>query len=104
MVELICVFVFAYADWLFSVLSTTDFLTLFFAIYELQRKKTGLCVFGFLVRSDISQSVQSQKKVRSLKFWILQEEGLYYPRSESKDVDQLCRSAQLICTFVLAKS
>ena len=27
---------------------------------------------------------------RGMKFWILQEEGLYYPCSENKGADQLC--------------
>ena len=47
-------------------------------------------VFGFPTRSDTNRSVQSQKMVRALKFWILKEEGLYYPCSENKGADQLC--------------
>ena len=34
--------------------------------------------------------VQSQKKARSLKLRILEEEKLYYPSSEIKGADQLC--------------
>ena len=39
--------------------------------------------------SDIKRAVQSQKKVRSLKFRIYEEKELYYPCSESKGADQL---------------
>ena len=45
---------------------------------------------GFPTRSDTSQSVQSQKKVRILKFWTEVEEESYYLSSENKDADQLC--------------
>ena len=45
--------------------------------------------FRFPNRSDTNWSVQSQKKDRSLKFRIYEEEGLYYPCSENKDADQL---------------
>ena len=48
-------------------------------------------------RSDTNRPVQSQKMVRSLKFRILEEEELYYPRSENKGADQL-----RICAFVFA--
>ena len=40
-------------------------------------------------RSDTNGAVQLQKKVRSLKFLIYEEEELYYPCSENKDADQL---------------
>ena len=46
--------------------------------------------FGFPTRSDTNQPVQSQKQARSLKFWI-KVEGMYYPCSENKDADQLCK-------------
>ena len=39
--------------------------------------------------SDTNQSVQSQKRARSLKFRIQVEEELCYPRSENKGADQL---------------
>ena len=52
-------------------------------------------------QSWVHQTVQSQKKARSLKFWIGEDERLYYPSSENKHTDQLC-SAQLICIFVFA--
>ena len=39
--------------------------------------------------SDTNQAVQSQKRARSLKFWISVEEELYYPSSENKGDDQL---------------
>ena len=45
---------------------------------------------GFLTRSDRKRPVQSQKKVRILKFWIEVEEELYYTSSENKGTDQLC--------------
>ena len=43
----------------------------------------------FLNRSDTNQSLQSQKMVRSLKFWIEKEEELYYLCSENRGFDQL---------------
>ena len=52
----------------------------------------------FPTRSNINRSVQSQKKARSLKFWIKVEEELYYPCSENKGADQLCSN----CIFVFA--
>ena len=39
---------------------------------------------------DRNCPVQSQKHVRSLKFWVKEEGGLYYPCSGNKDADQLC--------------
>ena len=44
----------------------------------------------FPTRPDSNRPVQSQKQVRSLKFWIYEEEELYYPCIENKDADQLC--------------
>ena len=35
-------------------------------------------------------ALQSQKKARSLKVWILVEEGLYYPCSENNVADTMC--------------
>ena len=43
----------------------------------------------FPKRSDTNQAVQSQKQARSLKFWIYEEEEVYYPFSENKGADQL---------------
>ena len=43
----------------------------------------------FLTRSDINRPAQLQKEARSLKFWSLVEEELYYPSSENKGADQL---------------
>ena len=40
-------------------------------------------------RSDTNRPVQLQKQIRSLKFWSLVEEELYYPSSENKGADQL---------------
>ena len=44
---------------------------------------------GFPTRSDSNQAVQAQKMAGSLKFWIKEEEKLYYPSSENKGDDQL---------------
>ena len=55
---------------------------------------------GFPARSDTNQPVQSEKKARNLKFWIYEEEGLYYPCSENKDADQLrsyCKADPFLC-------
>ena len=56
-------------------------------------------------RSDINHPVQSQKQVRSLKFWIHVEEELYYPCSENKGTDQLrgYREADLRLCFCLCR-
>ena len=43
----------------------------------------------FSNRYDINQPVQAQDQARSLKFWIQEEEELYYPCSENKGADQL---------------
>ena len=40
-------------------------------------------------RSDTNRPKQAQKRARSLKFWSLVEEELFYPRSEIKGADQL---------------
>ena len=41
-------------------------------------------------RSDTNQPVQAQKRARSLKFRILEDEEFYYPSSENKGADKLC--------------
>ena len=46
-------------------------------------------------RSDTNRPVQAQKRARSLKFQILEEEELYYTCSENK-------GAKLIRVFVFA--
>ena len=58
-------------------------------------------VFGVLTRSDKNRAVQLQKMARGLKFWIKEEEGLYYLCSENKGADQLrgCREADLRLCF-----
>ena len=38
---------------------------------------------------DTNWPVQSQKIARSLKFWMKEEEVLYYPCGENKGTDQL---------------
>ena len=62
------------------------------------------CSSGFPTRTDINRPVQSQRKARSLKIRILQDEGLYYLCSEKKIAYKLICSvtAALICTFVFA--
>ena len=40
-------------------------------------------------RSDTNQAAQSQKQARSLKFWIQEEAGLYYPCYHEADL-RLC--------------
>ena len=57
-------------------------------------------------RSDTNRPVQAQKQARSLKFWILVEEELYYPSSENKGADQLrgYREADLRLRFRLCRS
>ena len=55
---------------------------------------------GFTTRSDTNRPVQSQKQARSLKFWISEEEKLYYPSSENKGADQLrsyCEADLRLC-------
>ena len=51
---------------------------------------------GFPTRSDTYRPVQSQKKARSLKFWMeLLVEDLYYPFNENKGADQHSWSVSL---------
>ena len=60
----------------------------------------------FSTRSDTNRPVESQKRARSLKFWMLVEEELCYPCSKNKGADQLrgnfAVTAKLICAFVFA--
>ena len=60
---------------------------------------------GFPTRSGTYQPVQSQKKVRILKFWVEVKEELYYPSSENKGADQLCSycEADLWLCFCIGK-
>ena len=51
----------------------------------------GAVSSGIPTSSSTNWAVQSQKLARSLKFWIQKEKGLYYPCSENKGVDQMCR-------------
>ena len=51
-------------------------------------------------RSDTNRPVQSQKQARSLKFWISEEEKVYYLCSENKGADQLrsyCEADLRLC-------
>ena len=70
-------------------------------MYELVREKSTIWVPS---RSDTNRPVQSQKQVRSLKFCIELEEGLYYPCSENKSVIGFAVTAKLICAFVFAQA
>ena len=56
-------------------------------------------------RSDTNWPVQTQIRARSLKFWTLVEEELYYPSSENKGADQLrgYREADLRLCFRLCR-
>ena len=65
----------------------------------------GKPTMWFTNRSDTNQAVQSQKQARSLKFWTLVEEELYYPSSENKGADQLLgyREADLRLCFRLCR-
>ena len=51
---------------------------------NLTRKPT----MWFFNRSDTNQAVQPQRTARNLKFWIKEEEGLYFPSSGNRP-DQL---------------
>ena len=64
-----------------------------------------ICSFCFHYIDSTNWAVESQKTARGLKFWSLEVEGLYYPRSENKDADQLrgYREADLVFVFVYAK-
>ena len=48
-------------------------------------------VLGFPTRFDTNRTVQPQKMVSVLIYRIKKVEGLYYPCSEKKGADQLCR-------------
>ena len=63
-------------------------------------------VFGFPTRSDTNRAVQPQKMARGLKFWIYEEEGLYYLCSKNKGADQLCSycAADLRLCFLIFKN
>ena len=63
----------------------------------------GKPTMWFPNRSGTNQAVQSQKRARSLKFWIQVEEEVYYPCSENKGADQLrgYRKADLPLCFHL---
>ena len=57
-------------------------------------------------RYDTNQVVQSQKRARSLKFQVLQEEELYHLSSENKGADQLrsyCEADLRLCFRIYAK-
>ena len=65
----------------------------------------GKPTMWFPNRSDTNQPVQLQKQARSLKFWILKVEELYYPCSENKGADQLrgYREADLRLCFRICR-
>ena len=56
---------------------------------------------GVPTRSDTNRAVQSQKKARSLKFRIYEEEG-YTCVEKTKTLIRCAVTAQLICVFVFA--
>ena len=55
--------------------------------------------------SNTNWAVQPQKTARSLKFWIQEEEGLYFQSSENKGADQLrgYREADLRLCFHICR-
>ena len=65
----------------------------------------GKPTIWFLNRSDTNRPVQAQKRARSLKFRMKEEEGLYYPSGENKGADQLrgYREADLRLCFRLCR-
>ena len=65
----------------------------------------GKPTMWFPNRSDTNRLLQAQKRARTLKFWILVEEELYYPSSENKGADQLrgYREADLRLCFRLCR-
>ena len=78
-----------------------EFLTQFLFSYQ---HYMSLCMrkptIWVLTRSDTNRAVQPQKIVRSLKFWIQEEEDLYYPCSENIGADQLrsyCEADLRLC-------
>ena len=64
----------------------------------------------FPIGSDTNRAVQCQKQTRSLKFWIYKVEELYYPCSENKGADRLCRllvfpcGGSIMCSYYVAVS
>ena len=59
-------------------------------------------VFGLSDQVKHNWVIQPQKISRCLKFWIEEEEGLYYLCSETKVLINCVVTVQLFCTFVLA--
>ena len=55
-------------------------------------------------RSDTNRAVQSQKKVRSLKFRISEEDKIVYRVAKIKALISFAVTAKLICAFVFAYS
>ena len=53
-------------------------------------------------RSDTKSGVRLQKQARSLKFWRLVEEELYYRVAKTKALISFAITAKLICVFVFA--
>ena len=55
----------------------------------------------YLTRSNTNQVVQPQKMASGLKYWISEEEELYYVVKTKTKISSTV-IAQLICTFVFA--
>ena len=55
---------------------------------------------GFPIWSDTNQIVQTQKMVKCLKFRILEVDGLYQLRSETKGAVLMCGYRAAVCDFV----
>ena len=62
----------------------------------------GKPTMWFPNKSDTNQTVQSQKRARSLKIRIKVEEEVYYQSSENKALISFAVTAKLICVFVFA--
>ena len=70
--------------------------------YEPRGEKTGLP--GFPTRSDTNRPIQSQGKVRILKFWAEVNKGIVRTIrvAKTKALISCAVTAQLICAFVFA--
>ena len=77
----------------------------FFA-YAKSKVQISCAVTVFPTRSHTNQAVQPQKMAGSLKFRILEVEGLLYPCGENKDADQLrgYRESDLRLCFRICKN
>ena len=75
------------------------------AVINEESRLVGKPAMWFPNRSDTNRAVQAQKMARSLKFWCIVEEELYYPIREIKGTDQLLgyREADLRLCFRICR-